>query len=416
MDASHANINALSQQALVASQNEDYQTSARLYEKCITLSPNDSTLHFNLASTYRILGEVSLATKHYSNSIELNESDSEAWYFRSLTSKATREHNHIKPILAMLERKLENPKLNVHLWFALGKEFDDLQEWEQAKHAIEQGAALRRKHIDYDVTEDLNIMNVIEETFPKTMFQHSGSHTQAQPIFIVGLPRAGSTLVERILSMHKDISVAGELLDFPQAVNKAVAEAAKSGAFAGKINSPKVSKTKLVELTSLVDAEAIRAHYLNSTKKYQTHAHFIDKNPLNFLQLGLIHRAFPNAKIIHVTRSKDAHMWSMFRHLFTLAYPFSYDLNEIAKYYGAYKKLMRHWHECFGAQIFDLQYESLIADPEKQAKALFEYLGKEWSPSYLEFHTQNNAPSATGSASQIREPLNNHALNRPNLS
>ncbi|RTE85830.1 MULTISPECIES: sulfotransferase [Gammaproteobacteria] len=415
MGHSPIDVNNLSQKALTASQNEDYALAVRLYEQCVSLSPNDATLHFNLASTYRILGNLEQARIHYSRSIALNENDAEAWYFRSLTTKATSEQNHIAQLQTMLNQKIESPKLEVHLWFALGKEFDDLKEWEQAKQAIQRGAFLRRKHIHYDVREDLNIMNSIKNTFHKSMFKKVASEDQEQPIFIVGLPRAGSTLVERILSMHEDITVAGELLDFPQAVNKAVAQAAKSGAFLGKIDSPKVSKTKLVELTSLVDLEAIRTNYLDSTKKYQTHTHFIDKNPLNFLQLGLIHQAFPNAKIIHVTRSKKAHMWSIFRHLFSHAYPFSYNLDEIEHYYEGYRQVMSHWHQSFGEQIFELEYESLVDAPQAEAKALFSFLGKAWDERFLEFHNENNAPSATGSASQIREPLNTHALNRPPL-
>ncbi len=220
---------------------------------------------------------------------------------------------------------------------------------------------------------------------------------QDAPIFVVGLPRSGTTLVERILGSHSALAAAGELDCFALAIVDAVRR------HSGRSHLP---RQDLVELSAAVDFPALGQDYLQRARAVLGGGagRFVDKMPLNYLYCGLIGRAMPGAKIIHVTRHPMAVCYAMYKTLFKDGYPFSYDLSEIAQYYIAYRRLMGHWRATMPGRIHELSYERLIADQRGETGALLGFCGLDWEEGCVGFH-QNTAATTTASASQVRRPL-----------
>ena len=202
-------------------------------------------------------------------------------------------------------------------------------------------------------------------------------------------------LLERVLDGHSEISSAGELPDFANALVAAIDRRA-GGA---------LPRRERVLASADVDFAAVGADYLRRARPHHgASPHIVDKMPLNYLYCGPIRLALPRAKILHLTRHPMASCYAMYKTLFVDAYPFSYELGELAQYYASYRRLMRHWHESMPGAILDVPYEMLVADLEGETRRVLEHCGFEFEPTCLAFH-RNASPSATASASQVRRPL-----------
>jgi hypothetical protein len=216
------------------------------------------------------------------------------------------------------------------------------------------------------------------------------------PIFVLGLPRSGSTLVERILTSHSAVTAAAELPCFALALVSAVRR------HTGRDRLP---RQELVAQAARVDFAALGQDYLQRARReLDTRGRFVDKMPLNYLYCGLIQRALPRAKIIHVTRHPMAVCFAMYKALFKDAYPFSYDLRELARYYIGYRRLMDHWYAAMPSAIHSVSYEALVADQLGESRRLLEFCGLEWQEACARPH-ENRAASTTASAAQVRRPV-----------
>ncbi len=239
------------------------------------------------------------------------------------------------------------------------------------------------------------------EAWPEGPSKPAAGAADDAPIFIVGLPRAGSTLVERILSSHTGVRAAGELRHFMLAL--AAAARAKSG-------RNDLPQREAIALSPQLDFAALGRDYLARCRPAARDApRFIDKMPVNYLYCGLIRRALPNARIVHVARTPQAACYAIYRMLFRDGYPFSYDLDELAQYYIAYRRLMDHWQRTMPGVIHELSYERLVADQEGETRRLLEFCGLGWEDACLDFHL-NPAASATASAHQVRRPIYRSAV------
>jgi hypothetical protein len=300
--------------------------------------------------------------------------------------------------VAELERALAvgpgSWQYQVPIRYALAKEHEDLADYAASWRHLSAGAALRRRHLKYDLRTDLATINWITQAYPADS-TFAGGFQSAEPIFILGMPRTGSTLVDRIVGSHTDVFSAGELPDFAAALVSAVQRRL------GRVPP----RQELVAASATIDFAAVGADYLRRTRPRTGRTrHFTDKLPLNYLYCGLIARALPGARIVHVTRHPLANCYAMFKVLFDQGYPFSYDLGELAEYYLGYRRLMAHWHAALPGRIIDIAYEDLVADSAAEAPRLLQALGLAWQPACLEFH-KNPAPVATASAAQVRRPI-----------
>ncbi|MEE2000297.1 sulfotransferase [Alkalimonas sp. MEB108] len=396
----------LSRLALQLSQLQQYDTAARLYQRALQLQPDNATLHFNYATMLRICGELAQAEQHVLTALQLAPGDAEAWHFLSGLRKQTPDSNHAIALAEQLARPDLSPKDQVQLYYALAKTLEDLQQYPESFQALQQGASIRRQHLQYDVKQDLAVMRAIADTFDESLIsQADGGCNSAEPVFILGLPRAGSTLLERFLGCSPQVQLAGELNNFAQCLQQAIRKRSPGQAAMDKVT--------LVQQSARLNWQQLGQAYLDSTRPLTGQTpYFVDKLPLNFLYLGLIALALPKAKIIHIQRDPMDHAYAIYKHLFANAYPFSYDLTELGRYMQGYQQLMQHWQQLLPGRIHQVQYEQLVRQPEKVVPTLFAFCDLPWQDEYLNFHQLNQQASATGSASQIRQPLYQSSLKR----
>ena len=366
------------------------------YSQAIALAPNQPHLLFNRATARRFLGELAAAESDYDRVIALKPDDYEAYKNRSELRTQTQDNNHTAALEALLAQGTASRPGQVELRYALAKEYEDLGQYEQSFQQLQHGARLRRQHLRYDVTHDVATVDWIMEAFPSPTAPATAASSEPAPIFIVGLPRSGSTLVDRILSSHSAIRSAGELPHFALAVVDSVRR---------QTNGAQLPRKELVARSARSDFAALGRDYLAKVRASGIEAaRFTDKMPLNYLYCGIIQRALPNARIVHVTRRPMAACYAIYKTLFKDGYPFSYDLGELAQYYAGYQRLMRHWETLLPGRIHVVSYETLVADQLGETRKLLDFCGLEWENACAEFH-RNPAPTTTASAVQVRQRI-----------
>ncbi len=377
---------------------DEHQRAAEFYRRAIQREPANAKHHFSLAATYRFMGLLSEAEQACDEALECDPTEYEAYLIRSDLRKQTRERNHVRQMEAVLARGTRNYMGEAMLCHALAKECEDLGLFERSFGYLSRGAAVRRKHLTYDVNKDLELMNLIVTRFVDERIRRVGSEgfPSTEPIFIVGMPRTGTTLIERIIGSHSKVTSAGELPNFSQVMAQMVNRQS-----AGK----KVAQTAMVPASLKLDMRKLGESYIESTRGITGDTpHFIDKVPFNYLNLGLICLALPDAQIIHVTRDPMDTCYAVYKTLFQRAYPFSYSLEDLGSYFIAYWRLMEHWKTVFPGRMHEVGYETLVNDPERESRRLVAYCGLEWEDQLSRFH-EHDAPSMTASASQVRQPV-----------
>lgn len=386
----------------VSSRCESFERAAEFYERGIALVPGNSRLHFNLGTVKRFLGDNGAAEASFDRAIELNPDDAEAFQLRSDLRTQSRESNHVDELKQRLGKVSGNWRSEMKLQFALAKELEDLDQHEASFDALKKGADLRRRHMSYRVEKDLaTIDEIIGFYSPERLAGITPGRGGSGAIFIVGLPRTGTTLVERILGSHDDVQSLGELNEFALEMTRLVRP----------LLPGKGEGASLVEKSAGIDFQALGSGYLaRVSSRRNTEPRFIDKLPLNFLYCGLIHRAMPDARIVHVTRNPMDACFAMYKRLFRDAYPMSYDLDDLGRYYCSYRKLMQHWHSVLPDVIHEVAYESLIEAQDSVTRDLLSYCDLPWQEDCLKFE-ENSAAATTASASQVRQPIYRSSVN-----
>jgi tetratricopeptide (TPR) repeat protein len=360
-------------------------------------SPDNAAYLSNLAMIQRMIGDLSSAETNFDKAISLNPQDYRSYYSRSDLQTWTHEKNHVPQIESLLKATIKDWRGEVAVRFALAKEYEDLEDYDSAFAALDAANSLQRRHTRYNVTDDVEVMDKIIRTHTGGALANlPAGFSSEEPIFVLGLPRSGTTLVERILSCHSRVYAAGELNNFAMQLTQASRQAFGDQTF---------PKTELVDKALHLDVRKLGRDYIESTRPRTGHTpHFIDKLPMNYLYCGLIHAALPDAKIILLERNPMDSCFGMYRMMFLNAYPFSYNLDDIGAYYLAWRRLVTHWKNVLGNSLQIINYEKLTQDPETQIRLLLNHCNLPWEDDCLEFH-KNTAASTTASAVQVRQKI-----------
>ena len=376
-------------------QQDRSEEAIQAYQQAIGIDAGYAEAHGNLGNLLRELGRLEPAIQAYRKVLSINPNTVATHYMLA----KTKEHGSYDHEICAMEALLENPSITnlekVDLYFALGKAFEDLTMYERAFNFFSIGNKTIRGTIEYDISQDEDFFKRLMDTFSKPFLdRHSGyGFDDDTPIFILGMPRSGTSLVEQILSSHNKVYGAGELYDLQQAI---------------LTSNPKVAYHRFPDHLDQLDWNEFAQFGINYVKRLREYSprayHITDKIPANFLYIGMIKLILPNAKVIHCQRNPIDTCLSCFKNRFALGHRFSYNLQELGKYYQLYKQLMSHWNDVLPDYIFHFQYEDLIADQEKQTRLLLEYCGLEWEESCLLFH-QTERLVRTMSSLQVRRPL-----------
>ncbi len=376
-----------------------------LYELANRLQPGIDLFQANLAACSVYVGKIDQARNIYQKLIEVNPAHQRNHYHLSRLAKAT-DTKHISAMSDVLQSTNLSPDKNVFLYYAIGKEYEDLERWDDAFSYYKKAGDAVSSVANFDLSSDIALVDTIIERCTQAWLDdstaadesHSDTHT---PIFIAGLPRTGTTLTERILSSHSDIQSVGET-QFLQMVMRR-----ESG-----IQTIEAMNVDIFSAAAAVPAQTIGDGYLDSVRyRLNEKPFFIDKLPLNFLYLGVAAKALPNARLVYLKRHPMDACFSMYKQVFTWAYKFSYSLENLGNYYLAYDRLLQHWRNVLGERLVEVRYEDLVSDQEAQTRALLDRLGFEFDPACLDFEKNTNA-SATASSVQVRQKAHTRSIAR----
>jgi tetratricopeptide (TPR) repeat protein len=374
------------------------------YDRALALSPSYADAWENKAILQSEFGEVEGARRALETLIRAEPRRARAHFQLVRMKRMTREDPQL-PVLEALarERNAMGEKEAVDISFALGKAYDDIGEYELAFAHFAEGNALKRAGIVYNEVGTLAHLRRIASAFtPDAVDALRGlGDATAAPIFIFGMPRSGSTLIEQILSCHPDISARGEV----DAFERAAADVANA-------NGRSLSLPEMFSLLPAEQLSAIGRRYLEKMRVEGEGAkRTTDKKPSNFLYAGLIHLALPGARLIHTRRNAIDTCWSCFSQRFAdVGMPSAYDLGELGRFYCAYDTLMEHWRRALpeGA-ILTVDYEDVVADLEGQTRRILAHCGLAWNDGCLEFH-KSRRHVRTASAGQVNQPLYKSAV------
>jgi hypothetical protein len=325
-----------------------------------------------------------------------------AYYLRSTLRTQTEASNHVAELRARLQAPFQDDSGRAACQYALAKELEDLGQDDASFATLTEAAATKNRTLQYDLPSDLAAIEAIRSAYTAEAMQADvAGHDEEGAIFIVGMPRTGTTLVERMLSRHTDVAAAGELMDFGQALIKAT-----------QPRFDELPDNTPAEASLTMDFAALGRAYMATAREAALGSRmFIDKMPINFIYCGIIQKALPKARIIHLVRDPMDSCYAVYKTLFGQAYFFSYNLDGLADYYATYHRQMRHWHEVMPGQILDVHYEDLVTDPEGQARRILAFCNLDWQDAVLA-PSENEKPSMTASAAQVREPIHARSVQK----
>lgn len=357
------------------------------------LGLRSALLDYFIGQTELYLGNFYDAERMLESSLLLDQDFGPSHRALSKLRKYDSESHHIDRLRRSFSRIGEKHHYAPQLCYSLFKELDDIGERADAWSYLELGMRLRRAQLSYDSRVDKQLFDYLIET-PMSEPLESSVHSGPTPIFIVGMPRSGTTLLERILGSHSQVTDAGELSDFVCQLRW----------MCDRFGGPQLY-LDLAMAASEIDLRELGLRYLEHTQWLaRGRAFYTDKLPANFINVGYIAKALPNAKILHMTRSPMDVCFSNLKELFANAYPHSYDQIEMADHFLNYKRLMKHWHQTLPGRILDVDYSDLVNSPERVARQIFEYCGLQWEEGVLAIESRQGAV-ATASSQQVREPI-----------
>lgn len=388
---------------VVYSQTNAHSKAAEMFRQVAALRPDGASFRFNLATSLTFSGDTAAAEQEYEACLARDPRYWKAHLALAQLRKQRVEDNHVPRLQSLVQQNAGDATGEMYLHLALSKEYEDLGERERSFEHLQTGKAAGRSTRSYSFERDAALFKALELGCPKPSPTSVG-HGSSEPIFVIGMPRSGTTLVDRILSSHPQVHSAGELQNFGAILKRA------SGS-----RTPHLLDPDTIARSISLDWERVGAAYIDSTRPGTGHTpRFIDKLPHNFFYVGHIARALPQARIICLRRNPMDTCLSNFRQLFAQTspyYDYSFDLLDTGRYYVMFDRLMAHWQRVLPGRILEIDYETIVDAQEASTRRLLEFCGLPWDAACLRFE-QNEAPVSTASAVQVREPIYRSALQR----
>jgi tetratricopeptide (TPR) repeat protein len=379
----------------------EYVQALAIYDRAVAAAPTNVQMLAKRSIMHRFLGNFDLAERDNEAVLALSPSDPEALKALVDLRDQTPDRNSIAALKAALTTTAPQSTGAAALHFALAKSYEDLGDFTASWRHLSTGNRLERARSGYNPDTDRAVIDQIISGFPQIEALRPDT-THARPIFIVGLPRTGTTLVERITGSHSQVHSAGELPALSQAIASAHGRAGQRRALDWREFAAGLGQ---------LEGESIARDYLAlSVAQRGDRQRFSDKQPTNFFYCALILRAFPNAHIVHLTRKPLAACYAIYRTRFDAGFPFAYDLDELGDFYIGYRRLMAHWHRVLPGRILDVPYEDLVTAQEPTTRRLLEYLELPFEQACLDFHLNPAAATTTASSVQVRRPLYDSSL------
>lgn len=374
------------------------------FRHAVTLNPQHAPYRFNLATALLATGEIDDARDELETCIRIDPYYWKAHLTLAQQRRQTATANHIERLQSLLAGQEDNLEAQTYLHMALAKEHEDCAEYPAAFAHYTRGKSAAGAGRNYCIAEDEALFATITAAFPTPQQKPSAGCASDEPIFVIGMPRSGTTLVERIISSHPGVHSAGELLNFGLTLKR------HSGS-----HTPLMLDVDTIQRAEALDWASLGEQYIRSTRPSTGgKPHFIDKLPHNFLYAGWIARALPNARIICLRRDPVDTCLSNFRQLFARQSPnfgYSFDLLDTGRYYALFDRLMAHWQHVLPGRILEISYETMVNSQEASTRRLVEFCGLSWDDSCLEFE-HNTAPVNTASVVQVRSPIYRSSLKR----
>jgi len=379
----------------------EYGNADAWFSRAAVEQPDNPAFRINNANNLIYLGKNEPARQELEAALAIGPGSAQAHWLISGLDKAT-DKSHIESMQTLLARHQLPLRGQSFLYYGIGKEYEDLQQWSDAFAAFSAGAQARRKTMQYNEAREQETFATIKRVYtPEWLESRPEGCTNDSPIFIVGQPRTGTTLVERIITAHSAVHSAGELQQFGNCIRR----------MTNYDRHERFSPELFEDGTELDPAQLGNDYLLRSTKLRGTLPRFVDKLPYNYMFLPHILAALPRAKIIHLVRDPRDVCFSVFKQLFADAYPHSYNLEEMARHFVRYYRLMDVWRERFPGRFLDVQYEEVVTDLEGNARRMLDYLELPWEDACAQFHKQDAAVS-TASAVQVRQPAHTRSVGR----
>ena len=392
-------INAMVNLGSVNFELNKYEDAIMLYNKAISINNNVPMAHYNLGLVYQSLGKFEKSKFHFEELLKNNPTMTAADKIITRFTKYTYENDHIKSMVNKLDKLKLTDIEKINLFFALGKAYEDLKDYKKSFYYLNKGNISKKKISKYNIEKDILFFQTLKEFFENINFSKgSGKASQKKILFIVGMPRSGTSLAEQILSSHSQVYGAGELSYLDDIVQKEF------------FDKSTMSTIKLKQLMDPDFLDKIASQYNHSINTFKSQENLItDKAPLNFRYIGLIKLIFPNSKIIHCSRSPKDNCLSLYKNLFDENLNFSYDQDDLSKFYKEYDDLMIFWNKNIPQFIHNIKYEKLISDPEDEIKNLLNFCGLGWEKDCLEFY-KNKRAIKTVSSAQVRKSFYNSSV------
>ena len=386
---------------VVYSQANAYAKSADMFRRVVEQAPGVASFRFNYATSLVAAGDIEGAERELRECLALDPRFWKAHLSLATLRTHDAERNNVEELRRTLADAGGDRDAQLFVNLALARELEDLGEFAESFARLSAGKAAGAASRDYNSERDRQLFDAIMESFPGAQPAAAG-HSSDEPIFVFGMPRSGTTLVERILSSHPDVQSCGELQNFGVALKRASQSRTRA-----------MLDVDTVRMAAASDWRELGKRYLESTRSVTgSSPRFTDKLPHNFLYAGYIANALPGAKLVCVRRNPMDTCLGNFRQLFALAAPnygYSFDLLDTGRYYLMFDRLMAFWQQALPGRILELRYEDVVESQDASTRRLLDFCGLPWDDACMAFE-DNQAPVATASAVQVREPIHRRRL------